>query len=143
MADKKARDVMSDNCECIGENDSVLDAAKRLAELNVGAMPICGEDDRLKGMLTDRDIVVKVLAEGRDPGSTRAGDLGQGDGQTVTIGADDPIEEALRTMTSHKVRRLPVIDGHRLVGIISQADIATNLDEDRVGDLVEAISASP
>jgi CBS domain-containing protein len=143
MAGKKARDIMSPDCECIGENDSVLDAAKRLAQLNVGAMPICGEDDRLKGMLTDRDIVVKVLAQGKDPSSTRAGELGQGDGKTVTIGADDSIDEALRTMIDHKVRRLPVIDGRELVGIISQADIAVNLDEERVGDLVEAISAAP
>jgi len=143
MADKKARDIMSPDVECIGENDSVLDAAKRLAELDVGAMPICGEDDRLKGMLTDRDIVVKVLAQGKDPSSTRASELGVGDGKTVTVGADDSIEEALRTMTDHKVRRLPVIDGRRLVGIISQADIATNLDEEKVGDLVEAISAAP
>jgi CBS domain-containing protein len=143
MADKKARDVMSDDCTCIGENDSVLDAAKRLAELNVGSMPICGEDDRLKGMLTDRDIVVKVLAEGRDPSSTKAGELGQGDSKTITVGADDSIDEALRTMIDHKVRRLPVIDGRELVGIISQADIATHLDEEQVGDLVEAISAAP
>jgi CBS domain-containing protein len=143
MAGKKARDIMTQSAECIGENDTVLDAAKRLAELDVGAMPICGEDDRLKGMLTDRDIVVKVLAEGRDPASTRAGDVGQGDGKTVTIGADDSIDEALRTMTQHKVRRLPVIDGQRLVGIVSQADVATNVDEEKVGDLVEAISAAP
>jgi CBS domain-containing protein len=143
MADKKARDIMTPDCECIGENDSVLDAAKRLAELDVGAMPICGEDDRLKGMLTDRDIVVKVLAKGKDPASTRAGELGQGDAQTVTIGADDSIDEALRTMIDHKVRRLPVIDGRRLVGIVSQADVATNVDEKKVGDLVEAISAAP
>jgi CBS domain-containing protein len=143
MADKKARDVMSDDCTCIGENDSVLDAAKRLAELNVGSMPICGEDDRLKGMLTDRDIVVKVLAEGRDPSSTKAGELGQGDSKTITVGADDSIDEALRTMIDHKVRRLPVIDGRELVGVISQADIATHLDEEQVGDLVEAISAAP
>jgi len=143
MADKKARDIMSDDCTCIGENDSVLDAAKQLAQHNVGAMPICGEDDRLKGMLTDRDIVVKVLAEGKDPGSVKAGELGQGDGKTVTVGADDPIDEALRTMIEHKVRRLPVIDGRELVGVISQADIATNLDEEKVGDLVEAISAAP
>ncbi len=143
MAAKKARDIMSDDCTCIGENDTVLDAAKRLADLDVGAMPICGEDDRLKGMLTDRDIVVKVLAQGKDPASVRAGELGVGDGKTVTIGADDSIEEALRTMTEHKVRRLPVIDGKRLVGIISQADVATNIDEERVGDLVEAISAAP
>jgi CBS domain-containing protein len=98
VADKKARDVMSPDCTCIGERDSILDAAKRLADLGVGALPICGEDDRLKGMLTDRDIVVEVLA---------------------------------------------VIDDRRLVGIISQADIATNLDEERVGDLVESISAAP
>ena len=140
---KTARDIMSDDCTCIGENETVLDAAKRLAEKNIGSMPICGEDDRLKGMLTDRDIVVKVLAQGKDPGSVKAGELGAGDGKTVTIGADDSIDEALRTMIDHKVRRLPVIDGKRLVGIVSQADIATNMDEERVGDLVEAISAAP
>jgi CBS domain-containing protein len=143
MGDKKARDIMTGEPECIGENDSVLDAAKRLAELDVGAMPICGEDDRLKGMLTDRDIVVKVLAQGKDPASIRAGELGAGDGNTVTIGADDSVAETLRTMIDHKVRRLPVIDGRRLVGIVSQADVATNVDEEKVGDLVEAISAAP
>jgi CBS domain-containing protein len=143
MSDKKARDVMSTDCTCVGETETLLEAAKKLADKDVGALPICGEDDRLKGMLTDRDIVVKALAEGKDPGSTRAGELGQGDAQTVTIGADDSIEEALRTLIDHKVRRLPVIDGKRMVGIISQADIATNVDEERVGELVEAISAAP
>ena len=143
MADKTARDIMTPDCQCIGENETALDAAKKLAELDVGSLPICGEDDRLKGMLTDRDIVIKVLAQDKDPASTKAGELGVGDGKTVTIGADDSIEEALRTMIDNKVRRLPVIDGRRLVGIISQADVATNLDEERVGDLVEAISAAP
>src|SRR5687767_10596508 len=137
---KKARDVMSTDCTCVGENDSVLDAAKQLAQKDVGALPICGEDNRLKGMLTDRDIVVKVLAEGKDPSQVKAGDLGAGDGKTVTIGADDSIDEALRTMSEHQVRRLPVIDGTDLVGIIAQADIARNIDEEKVGDLVEAIS---
>jgi CBS domain-containing protein len=137
---KTAREVMTGGAECIGENDSILDAAKRLAELDVGAMPICGEDDRLKGMLSDRDIVVKVLAQGKDPASTRAGDLGEG--KPVTVGADDSVEEALRTMKQHKVRRLPVIDGHDLIGIISQADLAKNVDEEEVGELVEAISAA-
>jgi CBS domain-containing protein len=140
---KTARDIMTPDCRCVGENESVLDAARQLAELGVGAMPICGEDNRLKGMLTDRDIVVRVLAEGKDPASTKAGELGVGDGKTVTIGADDSIDEALRTMTEHKVRRLPVVDGHECVGIVSQADIATHIDEEKVGDLVEAISAAP
>ena len=140
---KKAREIMSDDCTCIGENESVLDAAKLLAKLDVGSVPICGEDNRLKGMLTDRDIVVKVLAQGKDPANVRAGELGVGDGKTVTIGADDSIEEALRTMIDHKVRRLPVIDGHECVGMISQADVATNVEEVEVGDLVEAISAAP
>jgi len=137
---KTAREVMTGDAQCIGENDSVTDAARRLAELDVGAMPICGEDDRLKGMVTDRDIVVKVLAQGRDPASTKAGELGEG--KPVTIGADDSIEETIRTMKDHKVRRLPVIDGHRLIGIVSQADVARAADEQEVGELVEAISAS-
>jgi CBS domain-containing protein len=136
---KTAREVMTGDAQCIGEHDSVLDAAKRLSELGVGAMPICGDDQRLKGMVTDRDIVVKVLAEGRDPSSTEAGELGEG--KPVTIGADDSVEEACRTMKEHKVRRLPVIDDHQLIGIVSQADLARSIDESQVGDLVEAISA--
>jgi CBS domain-containing protein len=137
---KTARDIMSPDCTCVEEDASVLDAASKLAELDVGSLPICGSDNRLKGMITDRDIVVKVLAQGKDPASTRVSELGQGDGETVTIGADDSIEEALRTMSEHQVRRLPVIDGHELVGIVAQADIARNYDEEKVGDLVEAIS---
>ena len=139
---KTARDIMTPECKCVGENDSVLDAAKQLAELDIGAMPICGEDNRLKGMVTDRDIVVKVLAKGKDPASTKMSELAT-QGEVVTIGADDPVEEILRTMTEHKVRRLPVIDGRECVGMVSQADVATNLDEADVGELVESISAAP
>jgi CBS domain-containing protein len=142
MAQKTARDIMSPDCTCVGENDTVLEAAEKLAQLDVGAMPICGEDDRLKGMVTDRDIVVKVLAKGKDPSSTPVSELATQD-EVVTIGADDPIDEALRTMASHKVRRLPVIDGHELVGIVSQADIARALPDAKVGDLVGAISEAP
>jgi CBS domain-containing protein len=141
MMGSTAREVMSGGAECVQSNESILDAAKKLADLDVGAMPICGEDDRLKGMLTDRDIVVKVLAAGRDPRETTAGDLAEG--KPVTIGADDSVEEALRTMTEHKVRRLPVIDGHELIGIVSQADLAKSLDHEQTGQLVEAISAAP
>ena len=134
-----ARDIMSGSVECVGENETLIDAARKMRDLDVGSLPICGEDNRLKGMLTDRDIVVKVLAEGGDPSSMRAGELAQG--KPVTIGADDPVEEILRTMSQYKVRRLPVIDGHDLVGVVSQADVARNLPEEKVGDLVEAISS--
>src|SRR3954449_5077019 len=127
---KTAREVMSGGADCIGENDSIADAAKRLAELNVGAMAICGEDNRLKGMLTDRDIVVKVVAQGKDPSTTRAGELAQG--KPVTIGADDSVAEALHTMAEQKAPHLPVIDAHDLIGIVSQADLARNVDEDKV-----------
>jgi CBS domain-containing protein len=137
---KTAREVMTGGVECVGERETALDAAKRLSQLGVGSMPICGEDNRLKGMLTDRDIVVKVLAEGEDPSSVTAGELGGG--KPVTIGADDAVDEALQTMAEHKVRRLPVIDGHDLVGVVSIADLAGAVQDDKVGDLVEAISAT-
>src|SRR3954465_8960735 len=137
---KTARDVMTGGAECIGENDTLVEAARKMKELDVGALPICGEDDRLKGMLTDRDIVGKALPVHKAPGSTRAGDLAQG--KPVKIGADDSVEEALHTMAEHRVRRLPVIDGHTLIGVVSQADIAKNVDEEKVGELVEAISAA-
>jgi CBS domain-containing protein len=130
---------MSSGAECVGENESIVVAAQKMARLDVGALPICGEDDRLKGMLTDRDIVVKVLADGKDPQQTVAGELGEG--KPVTIGADDPAEEALQTMKDHKVRRLPVIDGHTLIGVVSQGDLATELGSEQVGELLETISA--
>jgi CBS domain-containing protein len=134
-----ARDIMTGGAECVGENETLVDAARKMRDLDVGSLPICGEDNRLKGMLTDRDIVVKCLAAGGDANSTKAGDLAQGD--PVTIGADDPVEEILRTMSQYKVRRLPVIDGHDLVGVVSQGDVARNVPEEKVGDLVEAISS--
>jgi CBS domain-containing protein len=123
---------------CVRESDPVRLAAEQMAKLDVGALPICGEDNRLKGMLTDRDIVVKVLAQGKDPMAIRAGELAQG--EAVTIGADDDAQEILRTMRSHQVRRLPVIDGHDLVGIVALADVARALPDAPVGDLLDAIS---
>lgn len=136
---KTAREIMTGDAECIGENETVVTAAEKMARLDVGSLPICGEDDRLKGMLTDRDIVVKVLAQGKNPAQTKASELAEG--KPVTIGADDSAEEALQTMTAHKVRRLPVIDGHELIGVVSQGDLATALGREQVGELVEAISA--
>jgi len=139
VAKQTVREIMSSGAECAQETETIQDAARKLADLNVGSMPICGEDERLKGMITDRDIVVKVIAEGKDPKSTKVSELAEG--KPVTIGADDSVEDALRTMSEHKVRRLPVIDGRELVGVVSQADVARNLPDEKTGDLVEAISA--
>lgn len=136
-----AREIMTGGVECVVTTDTLVDAARKLRDLGVGALPICGDDDTLHGMLTDRDIVVRCLANGGDPNTATAGDLAEG--KPVTIGADDSVEEILRTMTQHAVRRLPVIDGHQLIGIVSQADVARNLPGDSVGDLVEAISGAP
>jgi len=136
-----ARDIMTRSAECASVNDTLVDAARKLRDLEVGALPICGDDNRLAGMITDRDIVTRCIADGGDPSTVKVSDLA--DGKPVTIGADDSVEEVLRTMTEHGVRRLPVIDGHDLVGIVSQADVAKNLPEDKVGDLVEAISSAP
>ena len=133
-----AREIMTSDVTCAGEKETLVDAARKMASLNVGALPICGSDDRLKGMLTDRDIVVKVLAQGRNPAEVTAAELAQG--KPVTIGADDDAGEILRTMATHKVRRLPVIDGHRLVGIVAVADVARALPDRPVGDLIDAIS---
>jgi CBS domain-containing protein len=133
-----ARDIMTGGAECVGENETLVVAARKMRDLNVGALPICGEDNRLKGVLSDRDIVVKCIAEGGDPTTVRAGELAQG--KPVTIGADDDIEEAFRTMVEHQLRRLPVIDGHDLIGMVSQADLAKSLPAQQVGELVEAIS---
>ena len=133
-----ARDLMTPDVECVNEDETLLAAAKKMKELDVGALPICGNDDRLKGMLTDRDIVIYCVAEGKDPDSVRAGELGEG--KPVTIGADDSAEETLRTMAKHQVRRLPVIDGHRMVGIVAQADVARELPHDVVGRVLSEVS---
>jgi CBS domain-containing protein len=135
------REIMTGSAECARTTDTLVDVARKMRDLDVGALPICGDDDRLKGMITDRDIVVKCVAEGTDPSTVQADSFAEG--KPVTIGADDSVEEALRTMTEHGVRRLPVIDGHDLVGMVSQADIARNLPDDQIGQLVESISKAP
>ena len=132
-----ARDIMTAGADYLESSSTVLDAAKKLASEDYGALPIC-DGDTLQGMITDRDIVVKVLAQGKDPATTKVIDLIQG--EVVTIGADDSIEEAMRTMADHQVRRLPVIDGDKLVGMVSQADLARSGQDSAVGDTVQAIS---
>ena len=135
------RDIMTPGAECASVNDTLVEAARKMRDLDVGALPICGDDSKLAGMITDRDIVIRGLAADRDPSTAKVADLA--DGTPVTVGADDSVEEALATMSQHGVRRLPVIDGHDLVGIVTQADVARNLPDDKIGDLVEAISKAP
>src|SRR6476469_1713354 len=122
---KTVRDLMSQDAQCIGENEDLVTAARKMRDLGVGALPICGEDQRLKGMLTVRDIVIGCIAEGRDPSTVTARQFATG--KPVTIGADDSAVEILRTMATHQVRRLPVIGGYQLVGIVAQADVARAL----------------
>lgn len=133
-----ARELMTSPAECVNERDTVQEAARMMKELQVGMLPICGNDHRLAGTITDRDIVVNCLAEGMDTSTTKVSDYAQG--KPVTIGADDSVEEAIRTMQEHQLRRLPVIDGHSLVGMLAQADIARYADAHSTGILVEEIS---
>ncbi|WP_330328755.1 CBS domain-containing protein [Streptomyces sp. NBC_00536] len=135
---KTARDLMTPGAHCVGHDETVLRAARQMAELGVGALPIRDAGDRLIGMITDRDIVVRVLVPGKDPATTPAGELAAG---AVTVGADDDAEKILRTMAAHKVRRLPVLDGHRLVGMVAQADVARALPHPEVGALLSALSS--
>lgn len=139
---KKARDIMETDVEFVSADDTVEQAARKMADLDIGALPVCNPEKRLEGMITDRDIAVRVVAAGRDPKSTKVRELAD-QPEVVTIGADDSIDEALATMKDKKVRRLPVIDGKQVVGMISQGDLAINISESKVGDLVEAISAAP
>lgn len=134
-----ARDIMTPHAQCVDVGDTITQAAAKLRDLGVGSMPICGDDNRLKGMLTDRDIVIGCVAAGKDPDTMTVGEFGQE--KPVTIGADDSIDEAISTMQEHQVRRLPVIDGYTLIGMVAQADIARSISQDKVGDLLKLISA--
>jgi CBS domain-containing protein len=136
----KARDVMTDAPEYLKEDTPVREAAQRMAGEDAGALPVCDTGGHLIGMLTDRDIVVKLIAKGEDPGSAKVGTLTGDQPEVVTIGADDSVEEALKTMADHQVRRLPVIDGDRMVGIVAQADLARACPPEKAGELLEAIS---
>jgi CBS domain-containing protein len=136
------REIMTSNAQCVDEGETLEAAARRMRDLNVGALPICGRDQKLQGLLTDRDIVVKCIAEGSNPRTTNAGQLAQG--TLVWIEAERSVEDAWQLMAKNRVRRLPVLDkDRRLIGIVSQGDVARHLPHDRVGELVEAISAAP
>jgi CBS domain-containing protein len=136
-----AKDIMHRGAQCVSEHETLDAAARMMRELNVGSLPICGDDDRLKGIVTDRDIVVKCLAVGEDPSTMTAGQLAEG--RPLVIQDSDDEDQVLRVMEQHQVRRLPVInhEDHRLIGMISEADVARNLPRERVAELVSAIYA--
>lgn len=137
-----AADIMHPGCTCIDSDSSVFEASQMLAVHGIGALPICGPDDRLIGMVTDRDIVVKCIAEGRDPAMCEVAELVEG--PLFWISDQTDIMSALALMEEHKIRRVPVIDDqHRLCGMLSQADIAMHLDNHEVGLFVSAISNGP
>ena len=135
---KGIRDVMTSNPSAIEADKTVVDAAKLMRDEDVGLAPVV-EGDRLVATLTDRDITIRVVAEGKDPESTRVRDVASTD--LVTIDPDQELDEALRLMAQHQVRRLPVVeeDG-RLVGVVAQADVAKEGDDRQTGDVVERIS---
>jgi CBS domain-containing protein len=130
-----ARDVMTDQPRWVRGDQTVAEASEMMAEQGIGALPVCDGEEHLTGMLTDRDIVVQVVAARRDPASCTVDEAIERT-EVVTIGADDSVEEAARTMQEHGVLRLPVIDGHQLVGMVSQADLATALPDRHLGEVV-------
>ncbi|MER5863060.1 CBS domain-containing protein [Kitasatospora sp. NPDC002040] len=136
-----ASDIMHTGAECVGEQQTLADAARIMKERDVGALPICGEDQKLLGILTDRDIVLKCVAQGLDPATVTAGELAQG--RPMVVEADEDVDQVLRVMEQHRVRRLPVIDhpDHKLVGMISEADIARGMPQERVAEFVSTICA--
>ncbi|WP_371483192.1 CBS domain-containing protein [Kitasatospora sp. NBC_00315] len=137
----RAGDIMHTGTECVDEHDTLADAARIMRERDVGALPICGKDQKLLGILTDRDIVLKCVAEGRDPGEVTAGEMAEG--RPMVIEDDEDTDQVLRVMEQYRVRRLPVINhpDHKLVGMISEADIARGLPQARLAEFVTAICA--
>jgi CBS domain-containing protein len=135
-----ARDIMHAGVTCIGEHETLQHAAQQMRDLGFGSLPIRGDDDRLHGIITDRDIVTKCIARGVDPANVTAGEVA--DGMPVTIESQADATEVLRAMEQHKIHRLPVIENQQPVGMISQADLARHLPETLVGEFIEAVCAS-
>jgi CBS domain-containing protein len=134
---KSVRDAMTEDPRSIGATATVVDAARLMREEHIGSLPIT-DGEQLVGMITDRDITTRVVAEAADPKVTSVGDVYSRD--LVSLEPDNDLQEALQLMARHQVRRLPVVESGRLVGIVAQADIALSENEKKTGELVEAIS---
>jgi CBS domain-containing protein len=134
---KRVRDAMTEDPRSIGASEPVVDAARLMREQHVGSLPVT-DNEKLVGMITDRDITTRVVAEAADPKMISVGDVYSRD--LISVEPDQDLDEALRLMARHQVRRLPVIENGSLVGIVAQADIALRENEKKTGELVEAIS---
>jgi CBS domain-containing protein len=134
---KSVKDAMTSDVKTATPSLSLTDAAKLMKQEDVGSVPVV-DGERLIGMLTDRDIVVRGIADGSDPHAVKAGDIASRD--VVTVRPDDDLDDALRLMAQHQVRRLPVVEDGHLVGVVAQADVAHEAKEKAVGQLVEEIS---
>jgi CBS domain-containing protein len=132
------RDLMTSNPRSLESGSSVLEAARVMRDEDTGIVPIV-EGDRLVGTVTDRDIAIRVVGGGKDPSSTTVGEISSR--ELVTIDPQQELDEALRLMARHQVRRLPVVeeDG-KLIGIVSQADVAKHASTKQTGDVVQDIS---
>jgi CBS domain-containing protein len=134
---KNVREAMTASVSSVSPSQSLADAAEVMKGEDIGSVPIV-EDGRLKGIVTDRDIVTRAVAERRDPQTVRVEEIASHDLVTVDPGQD--LDEALALMAHHKVRRLPVLEDGQLVGMLAQADVAIEAREQRVGEMVEMIS---
>jgi CBS domain-containing protein len=137
----KVQDVMSTRPRCVSPDTPVTEAAELMESEDVGSLPVL-EGDELAGMITDRDIVIRAIARGKDPRGMPVREVSTRD--VVAIRGDEDLSEALKLMASHQVRRLPVVDeSNHLVGVLAQADVAREAGEKTVGEMVEEISRSP
>lgn len=135
---KLVRDAMSSRVASIGPEEPVARAAERLAEQDVGVLAVCQAGDRLSGVITDRDIVVRTVAQGFDPEGLTAGECGTDEPATVSPG--ETLDQAAQRMDEQQVRRLPVTEAGRLVGILSQSDLAAHGAHQRAGRLLERMA---
>lgn len=134
-----AKDIMHPGAQWIPAHQTLDRAAQLMRELNVGALPIADADERLCGILTDRDIVVGCVAMGHDPAQITAGEMAKGTPRWIEAGAD--VDSVLQEMEGHQIRRLPVIENKRLVGMISEADLAQHLNDEQIAAWVERVYA--